>query len=131
MALSDSDNAAFLAAYEGQDGVKTTASGIRYRVLNHGPEGGKTPGPRSTVEVHYAGTLIDGKEFDSSYKRGQTISFGLNRVIPGWTEGVQLMKEGDTFEFAIPFNLAYGERGTGGIPGRQTLVFKVELFKVT
>ncbi len=131
MALSDADNAAFLADYESKDGVKTTASGIRYRVIKEGPEGGKKPGPRSMVEVHYAGTLINGKEFDSSYKRGQTISFGLHQVIPGWTEGVQLMKEGDTFEFAIPYNLAYGERGTGGIPGRQTLVFTVELFKVS
>ena len=131
MSLTDEANAAFLAGYDAQPGVSKTASGLRYKVVSEGAAGGKQPGARSNVTVHYKGTFIDGREFDSSYKRNAPATFGLHQVISGWTEGVQLMKEGDTYEFAIPYNLAYGERGTGGIPGRQTLVFKVELFKVS
>ncbi len=130
MPLSDASNEKFLADYDAKDGVTKTASGLRYRVVSEGAEGGKKPGPRSNVTVHYKGALIDGSEFDSSYKRRAPASFGLHQVIAGWTEGVQLMKEGDTFEFAIPYDIAYGERGGGPIPPRQTLVFQVELLKV-
>jgi FKBP-type peptidyl-prolyl cis-trans isomerase len=130
MALSDADHARFLEDYDALDGVTKTGSGLRYRVIKEGEAGGKKPGPTSRVTVHYRGTLVDGKEFDSSYKRGQPIAFGLNQVISGWTEGVQLMKEGDTYELVLPYDLAYGEHGTGGIPPRATLVFTVELLKV-
>ncbi|MBL9011800.1 MAG: FKBP-type peptidyl-prolyl cis-trans isomerase [Alphaproteobacteria bacterium] len=130
MSLTDEANAAFLAGYDAQPGVSKTASGLRYKVVSEGAAGGKQPGARSNVTVHYKGTFIDGREFDSSYKRNAPATFGLHQVISGWTEGVQLMKEGDTFEFAIPFDLAYGERGGGSIPPRQTLVFQVELLKV-
>ena len=130
MALDDAANEKFLADYDALPGVKKTASGLRYQVVAEGAEGGKSPGARSNVTVHYKGTFIDGREFDSSYKRNSPATFGLHQVISGWTEGVQLMKEGDTFEFAIPYDLAYGERGGGSIPPRQTLVFQVELLKV-
>ena len=110
-------------------GVKVTQSGLQYKVLKQGS--GKTPGASDRVEVHYLGKLIDGKQFDSSYDRGQTITFPLNGVIKGWTEGLQLMKEGAKYEFVIPANLAYGTRGAGGvIPPGATLVFEVELVKV-
>ena len=130
MALTDEANEAFLAEYDAQHGVTKTASGLRYKVINDGEAGGKKPTARSNVTVHYRGVFIDGREFDSSYKRGAPATFPLNAVISGWTEGVQLMKEGDKFEFAIPYDLAYGERGGGSIPPRQTLVFEVELLKV-
>ncbi len=130
MALSDADNEKFLTDFDGQDGVNKTSSGLRWRVIKEGEAGGEKPGARSRVTVHYRGQFIDGREFDSSYKRGQPATFGLNQVISGWTEGVQLMKEGDTYEFVIPYELAYGERGGGSIPPRQTLVFLVELLKV-
>jgi FKBP-type peptidyl-prolyl cis-trans isomerase len=130
MALTDADNTKFLEDYDAQSGVTKTDSGLRYKVVKKGEAGGKQPGPRSRVTVHYRGTLVDGKEFDSSYKRGEPIAFGLNQVIPGWTEGVQLMSEGDTYELVLPYDLGYGERGTGGIPPRATLVFTVELLKV-
>lgn len=130
MALDDAANEAFLKDYDAQDGVHKTDSGLRYRVITDAEAGGKKPGPRSRVTVHYRGTLINGREFDSSYKRGEPIAFGLNQVIAGWTEGVQLMKEGDKYELVLPYDLAYGERGTGGIPPRATLVFEVELLKV-
>ena len=120
---------AFLKENAKKDGVKTTASGLQYKVLKEGE--GKSPKATDTVKVNYEGKLIDGKVFDSSYKRGEPIEFGLNQVIPGWTEGVQLMKEGATYEFTIPSKLAYGERGAGGeIPPNATLIFKVELIKV-
>ena len=109
--------------------VKTTASGLQYEVLKEGT--GASPKATSTVEVHYKGTLIDGTEFDSSYKRGQTISFPLNRVIPGWTEGLQLMKEGGKGRLVIPSNLAYGAAGAPPVIGpNETLVFEIELIKV-
>jgi FKBP-type peptidyl-prolyl cis-trans isomerase FklB len=108
--------------------VQVTPSGLQYEVIKEGT--GATPKATDTVEVHYKGTFIDGTTFDSSYDRGQTISFPLNRVIRGWTEGLQLMKEGAHYKFAIPYNLAYGESGTGPIPGYSTLIFEVELFKV-
>lgn len=130
MALDDAANAKFLEDYDGQDGVSKTASGLRYKVLTEGEAGGKSPAARSNVTVHYRGQFIDGREFDSSYKRNAPATFGLHQVISGWTEGVQLMKEGDKYEFVIPYDLAYGERGGGSIPPRQTLVFEVELLKV-
>jgi FKBP-type peptidyl-prolyl cis-trans isomerase FklB len=109
--------------------VKTTATGLQYEVLKEGT--GASPKATSTVEVHYKGTLIDGTEFDSSYKRGQTISFPLNRVIPGWTEGLQLMKEGGKGRLVIPSNLAYGAAGAPPVIGpNETLVFEIELVKV-
>jgi FKBP-type peptidyl-prolyl cis-trans isomerase FklB len=110
-------------------GETTTASGLKYAVLTSGS--GKTPGPSDTVTVHYRGTLTDGSEFDSSYKRGQPAKFPVNRVIPGWTEALQLMKEGDKWKLTIPPNLAYGAQGAGAsIPPNSTLIFEVELISV-
>ncbi|MDN3652820.1 FKBP-type peptidyl-prolyl cis-trans isomerase [Thalassotalea ponticola] len=119
---------AFLANNAEQDGVVVTESGLQYQVLTEG-EGDK-PAATDTVKVHYKGTLIDGTEFDSSYKRNQPIEFPLNRVIKGWTEGVQLMSPGSHYKFVIPADLAYGEQGTGPIPGNATLIFEVELLEV-
>jgi len=120
---------AFLKENGKKDGVKTTASGLQYKVLKEGT--GKQPSKTDTVEVNYEGKLLDGTVFDSSYKRGQSISFPLNQVIPGWTEGVALMKEGGKYEFYIPSNLAYGSNGAGGAIGPdETLIFVVELIKV-
>ncbi len=130
MALSDADNTKFLESTDADSAFTKTASGLRYKVVKSGAEGGRKPTARSNVTVHYKGTFIDGREFDSSFKRNAPATFPLNAVISGWTEGVQLMKEGDTFEFVIPYDLAYGERGGGSIPARQTLVFQVELLKV-
>jgi len=110
-------------------GVTQTKSGLQYEVLTEGT--GKSPKATDTVRCHYEGRLLDGTVFDSSYKRGEPADFGLNQVIPGWTEGVQLMKEGAKFRFHIPYLLAYGERGAGAqIPPYCTLVFDVELIKV-
>jgi peptidylprolyl isomerase len=107
----------------------TTASGLAYKSLQAGT-GTSHPGPTSKVEVHYTGWTTDGKMFDSSVARGQTISFPLNGVIKGWTEGVQLMKVGDKFRFWIPAGMAYGENPGGGRPGGM-LVFDVELFNIS
>jgi FKBP-type peptidyl-prolyl cis-trans isomerase FkpA len=122
--------AQFLADNATKDGVKVTSSGLQYVVLKEGT--GKSPKATDEVVVHYRGTLLNGTEFDSSYKRGEPISFRLNQVIPGWTEGVQLMKEGGKYKFFIPSKLAYGSRGTPGGPigPDETLVFEVELLKV-
>jgi FKBP-type peptidyl-prolyl cis-trans isomerase len=107
----------------------TTASGLKYIVLQEGT--GAQPTATSNVKVHYTGMLLDGKVFDSSVQRGEPISFGLNQVIKGWTEGVQLMKEGAKYKFLIPSNLAYGERGAGGvIPPNADLIFEVELLGI-
>lgn len=112
-----------------REGVTQTKSGLQYEVLTEGT--GKSPKATDTVRCHYEGRLLDGTIFDSSYKRGEPADFGLNQVIPGWTEGVQLMKEGAKFRFHIPYLLAYGERGAGAqIPPYSTLVFDVELIKV-
>lgn len=128
-ALNVEQGSAFLAENSKKEGVKTTSSGLQYLVLQQGT-GDKHPGPASTVTVHYHGTLINGTVFDSSVERGETISFPLNRVIPGWTEGLQLMKTGDKFRFFIPSNLAYGSRNAGKIPPGSTLIFDVELFAI-
>jgi FKBP-type peptidyl-prolyl cis-trans isomerase len=120
---------AFLKENATKPGVHTTASGLQYKVITEGH--GKSPKSTDTVLVHYRGTTIDGTEFDSSYKRNEPISFPLNGVIPGWTEGVQLMKEGGKMQLFIPSNLAYGSRGAGGvIAPDSTLVFDIELLKV-
>lgn len=120
---------AFLAANGKKPGVKTLPSGLQYEVIKAGA--GKQPAATDTVTVHYKGTLINGTEFDSSYKRGQPASFPLNQVIKGWTEGVQLMKEGAKYRFFIPPQLAYGARGAGGLIGpNSTLIFDVELISV-
>ncbi len=119
----------FLAENAKRPEVKTTASGLQYEVLTEGT--GKSPAATDTVEVNYRGTTINGNEFDSSYKRGESIEFPLNRVIPGWTEGVQLMKEGAKYRFTIPSELAYGKQGAGADIGPdETLIFDVELIKV-
>ncbi|MFC5076367.1 FKBP-type peptidyl-prolyl cis-trans isomerase FkpA precursor [Vibrio thalassae] len=118
----------FRADFEKQDGVKKTDSGLLYQVETEGT--GEQPKETDTVEVHYKGTLIDGTQFDSSYDRGQPATFPLNRVIPGWTEGVQLMKVGSKYKFVIPPELAYGEQDTPTIPANSTLVFEVELLKI-
>ena len=110
--------------------MKTTSSGLKYQVLKQGT-GTTSPKPTDTVNVHYHGTLLDGTVFDSSVERGQPISFPLNGVIAGWTEGLQLMKAGDKFKFEIPPNLAYGERSPSPkIPPNSTLVFEVELLGI-
>ena len=119
----------FLAENKKRAGVQTTASGLQYEVLTAGT--GEKPTATDSVLVHYKGTLLNGKQFDSSYDRGEPISFPLNRVIPGWTEGVQLMPAGSKYKFFIPYNLAYGERGAGAdIPPYSALIFEVELLKV-
>lgn len=118
---------AFLTENAQREGVTTTASGLQYLVLQEGT-GAKPSGAASRVTVHYEGSLINGKVFDSSYKRNQPASFGLNQVISGWTEGVQLMNKGAKYRFFIPSELGYGARGAGGsIPPHATLIFDVEL----
>jgi len=119
----------FLATNAKKDGVKTTASGLQYKVIEKGA--GKVPAATDKVQVHYLGTLIDGTEFVSSYKRGQPATFPVNGVIKGWTEALQLMKEGAKYQLYIPADLAYGERGAGPAIGpNSTLIFDVELLKV-
>ncbi|MBF1606668.1 MAG: FKBP-type peptidyl-prolyl cis-trans isomerase [Prevotella sp.] len=120
---------AFLAENGKKDGVVTLPSGLQYQVLKEGD--GKKPSATDQVVCHYEGTLIDGTVFDSSYQRNQPATFGLNQVIAGWTEGVQLMQEGAKYRFFIPYDLAYGERGAGAqIPPFAALVFDVELIEV-
>jgi FKBP-type peptidyl-prolyl cis-trans isomerase FklB len=119
---------AFLAENKKKDGVKTLPSGLQYKVIKEGT--GKVPKATDTVTTHYRGTLIDGTEFDSSYKRGQPASFPVNGVIPGWTEALQLMKTGSKWQLFIPSNLAYGERGSGTIGPNAVLVFEIELIAV-
>lgn len=119
----------FLAENAKKDGVTVTKSGLQYEVLNEGS--GKKPKATDTVRCHYEGRLLDGTVFDSSYKRNEPADFGLQQVIAGWTEGVQLMAEGAKYRFYIPYMLAYGEGGAGAmIPPFSTLVFDVELIKV-
>jgi len=111
-----------------REGVITTASGLQYEVLSEGT--GAKPTATDKVKVHYTGTFIDGKIFDSSVQRGEPIVFPLNGVIRGWTEGIQLMTIGSKYKFYIPYNLAYGERGREGIPPFSTLIFEVELIEI-
>ena len=119
----------FLAENAKREGVKVTASGLQYEVLE--ATLGQKPKATDTVKVHYEGTLIDGTVFDSSYKRGESIPFPLNGVIKGWTEGLQLMSVGSKYKFFIPYQLAYGERGAGGsIPPYAALIFTVELLGI-
>jgi FKBP-type peptidyl-prolyl cis-trans isomerase FklB len=119
----------FLAENKTKEGVKTTASGVQYKVLKEGT--GPIPKATDTVKVNYRGTTIDGTEFDSSYKRGQPASFPVNRVIKGWTEALQLMKVGSKYQLVIPADLAYGERGAGSDIGpNATLLFDVELLEI-
>jgi FKBP-type peptidyl-prolyl cis-trans isomerase FklB len=120
---------AFLAENKKKEGVKTLPSGLQYKVIKAGT--GKKPKLTDTVTAHYRGTLIDGAEFDSSYKRGQPASFSVSGVIPGWTEALQLMEEGTKWELFIPTSLAYGERGAGVMIGpNATLIFEVELISI-
>jgi FKBP-type peptidyl-prolyl cis-trans isomerase len=119
----------FLKANATKPGVHTTPSGLQYKIISEGT--GKKPAATDTVLVNYRGTTIDGTEFDSSYKRNEPIEFPLNGVIPGWTEGVQLIKEGGKIQLYIPSNLAYGSQGAGGvIAPDSTLIFDIELLKV-
>ncbi len=119
----------FLMENKAKEGVKTLPSGLQYKVIKDGD--GKTPKLTDTVVTHYRGTLLDGTEFDSSYKRNEPAEFPVNRVIKGWTEALQLMKEGSKWMLYIPPNLAYGERGAGRAIGpNETLVFEIELLKV-
>lgn len=119
----------FLAENAKKEGIIVLPSGLQYQVLKEG--NGKKPSATDQVKCHYEGTLIDGTIFDSSYQRNEPATFGLNQVIAGWTEGVQLMSEGAKYRFFIPYNLAYGERGAGAqIPPFAALVFDVELLKV-
>lgn len=121
---------AYLDTNAKKEGVKITASGLQYKVLQAGS--GDKPKATDTVKVNYRGTLIDGTEFDSSFKRGQPAQFPLNRVIPGWTEGLQLMSPGSKYQFVIPSDIGYGERGSPPtIPPAATLIFEVELLEVT
>lgn len=119
---------AFLASNKNKEGVKTTESGLQYEVMKEGT--GPKPTETDSVTVNYVGTLINGEEFDNSYKRGEPITFPLNGVIKGWTEGVQLMTEGSKYKFYIPHELGYGTRDVSSIPGGSVLIFEVELLKV-
>ncbi|MDP5293777.1 FKBP-type peptidyl-prolyl cis-trans isomerase [Oceanimonas sp. CHS3-5] len=118
----------FLKENAQREGVQVTESGLQYEVLSAG-EGDK-PAAEDVVTVHYTGTLVDGTQFDSSVERGEPASFPLNQVIPGWTEGVQLMPMGAKYKFYIPSSLAYGETGAGSIPGNAVLIFEVELLDI-
>lgn len=127
--LAKEEGEKFLAENAKKPGVVVTNSGLQYEVLVEGT--GRQPEASDTVRCHYHGTLIDGTVFDSSYQRNEPCDFGLRQVIAGWTEGVQLMKEGAKYRFYIPYNLAYGERGAGAsIPPCAALIFDVELLKV-
>lgn len=120
----------FIEKFLKEEGAKKTESGLAYKIITAGDESMK-PGPTDEVEVHYHGTLIDGTVFDSSVERGKTISFPLNRVIPGWTEGLQLIGKGGKIKLVIPAELGYGDKGAPPkIPGGSTLIFEVELFSI-
>jgi peptidylprolyl isomerase len=129
-ALNHKAQAEFLVENAKRDNVLETGSGLQYEVLVAVDEEGAKPRASSKVKVHYHGTLIDGSVFDSSVERNQPISFGLNQVISGWTEGVQLMKEGEKFRFYIPSELGYGDKAAGRIPPGSLLIFEVELLKI-
>ena len=128
-AANQAASEAFLAENAAREGVTVTESGLQYEILEAGE--GPKPGPDDTVEVHYRGTLVDGTEFDSSYSRGQTVSFGVGQVIAGWTEALQLMPVGSKWKLAIPAELAYGAGGAGQLIGpNAALVFEVELVSI-
>lgn len=127
-AAAKAEGEAFLASNKDKPGVQVTESGLQYRVERAG--NGDSPSAADVVRVHYKGTLLDGEVFDSSYDRGEPAEFGLNQVIPGWSEGVQLMKVGSKYTFWIPAGLAYGEAGGGPIPGNAMLTFEVELLEI-
>lgn len=128
-AANQAEAEAFLAENATREGVVVTESGLQYEVIEAGE--GASPGPEDTVEVHYRGTLVDGTEFDSSYKRGETVSFGVGQVIAGWTEALQLMSPGSKWNLYIPADLAYGPGGAGNLIGpNAALVFEVELISV-
>lgn len=129
VAEKQQEGQAFLNSNAEEEGVKTTKSGLQYKVLEAGT-GEQHPKATDRVKVHYHGTLLNGTVFDSSVDRGQPIDFGLNQVIPGWTEGVQLMVEGEKTRFFIPSGLAYGKRSVGSIPAGSVLIFDVELIKI-
>jgi FKBP-type peptidyl-prolyl cis-trans isomerase FklB len=118
----------FLAANAKEEGIQTRPSGLQYLVLQAGT--GSTPSPTSTVTVHYRGTLIDGTEFDSSYQRNEPARFRADRLVPGWSEALQLMKEGAKWKLFLPPDLAYGTKGTGPIPPNSALIFEMELLAV-
>jgi len=118
----------YQAGNAARSGVTTTASGLQYEVIKQGS--GPKPGPYDSVRVDYEGSLIDGTVFDSSYRNGSPVEFFLDSVIPGWTEGVQLMNEGSTYRFVIPPDLAYGAYGSGPIPPEATLIFTVDLLSI-
>lgn len=123
------EGAAFLAENAQKPGIVTTASGLQYEIISAG--NGASPAATDNVTVHYKGVTLDGNEFDSSYNRGQPATFPLNRVIAGWTEGLQLMQVGAKYRFYIPSGLAYGSRGAGNvIPPNATLIFDVELIEI-
>jgi peptidylprolyl isomerase/FKBP-type peptidyl-prolyl cis-trans isomerase FklB len=122
--------AAFLAKNAKEPGVKTTPSGLQYKVVREGPAGGPHPKPEDEVKVHYEGALLDGTVFDSSYKTGQPVIFVLGNLIPGWVEGIQLMKPGDEFLMWVPAKLGYGDADAGRIPPGSTLSFRIELLGV-
>lgn len=128
---ADFHNRQFLYFYNLKpgEGWHSTASGLRYRKVKDGVGEGR-PSPTDTVTIHYVGRLIDGTEFDSSVARGEPATFPVPRLIKGWQEGVPLMEVGDTYEFAIPYNLAYGPAGKGPIPGGATLLFTIELIAI-
>lgn len=128
----DAGNAAYLVWSGARRGWTTTESGLQYRRVGRAHPEGAQPAATDTVRVHYRGTFIDGREFDSSYARNEPAEFPLNRVIKGWTEGVALMRESETFEFVIPASLGYGSRWVGGdeLPPNSTLLFTVELLDV-
>ncbi|PZT93931.1 MAG: peptidylprolyl isomerase [Brevundimonas sp.] len=128
----DRGNADYLAWNGARRGWTTTESGLQYRRVGKAHPDAPRPGPTDTVKVHYRGTFVDGREFDSSYSRNEPAEFPLNRVIKGWTEGVGLMHVGEIYEFVIPASLAYGSRWVGGdeLPPNSTLRFSVELLEV-
>ncbi|MBF0314511.1 MAG: FKBP-type peptidyl-prolyl cis-trans isomerase [Oligoflexia bacterium] len=128
--ITRKEGTTFLEDFIKKEGATKTASGLAYKILTPGT--GKTPAESDVVEVHYKGTLINGTVFDSSYERNEKVTFALNRVIKGWTEGLQLIKEGGKVKLVIPSELAYGDHGAPPkIPGGATLVFEIELFKIT
>jgi peptidylprolyl isomerase/FKBP-type peptidyl-prolyl cis-trans isomerase FklB len=130
-AKNEAAGAAFLAKNAKEPGVMTTASGLQYKVVHEGPAGGAHPRPQDEVKVNYEGTLLDGKVFDSSYKSGQPVIFTLGNLVPGWVEGIQLMKPGDEFLLYVPAKLGYGDEDNGSpIPPGSTLVFRIELLGV-